>query len=197
MLVEFNIDAEKSFIGSWFLKDLTLCDRLVEFFETNESKRPGEVIDESGQCVIKKNIKDSIDLKLSPENNIALEYVAALQEAVELYKEKYMYCNHTAPWEIEAVNIQKYNPNGGYFRWHFERTTGSLPTGTRHLVFLTYLTDVTDEGETEFFYQNVKIQPRKGLTLIWPVDWTHTHRGIPSPTQDKYVITGWFHFSPE
>jgi hypothetical protein len=59
---------------------------------------------------------------------------------------------------------------------------------------MTYLNDVTDAGETEFFYQKIKMKPEKGLTLIWPADWTFTHRGIASPTQEKTIITGWFNF---
>jgi hypothetical protein len=59
---------------------------------------------------------------------------------------------------------------------------------------MTYLNDVTDGGETEWKYQKLKIQPRKGLTVIWPTDWTHTHRGLPSKTQDKYIMTGWLNF---
>jgi hypothetical protein len=43
---------------------------------------------------------------------------------------------------------------------------------------MTYLNDVTDGGETGFFYQDVKIKPQKGLTLIWPAIWTHTHKGF-------------------
>ena len=38
------------------------------------------------------------------------------------------------------------------------------------------------------------IQPRKGLTLLWPAYFTHTHRGVPSPTEEKYVMTGWIEF---
>jgi hypothetical protein len=60
---------------------------------------------------------------------------------------------------------------------------------------MTYLNDVTDDGETEFYYQQVKFQPKKGLTVIWPADWTHTHRGIASMTQDKYIVTGWYNFT--
>ena len=59
---------------------------------------------------------------------------------------------------------------------------------------MTYLNDVDDGGETEFLYQDVKTKAVKGKTVIFPVEWTHTHRGIPSPTQDKYIITGWFSF---
>jgi hypothetical protein len=40
----------------------------------------------------------------------------------------------------------------------------------------------------------VQVQPEKGLTVIWPADWTFTHRGIVSPTQDKWIVTGWFNF---
>jgi hypothetical protein len=66
---------------------------------------------------------------------------------------------------------------------------------SRHLVFMTYLNDVTDGGETEFFYQKLKVKPEKGLTLIWGADWTFTHRGITSPTQTKYIVTGWFNYT--
>ena len=33
-----------------------------------------------------------------------------------------------------------------------------------------------------------------GKILCWPCDWTHTHRGIVSPTETKYILTGWFSF---
>ena len=28
--------------------------------------------------------------------------------------------------------------------------------------------------------------------MICPSDFTHTHRGQKSPTQEKYIATGWF-----
>ena len=43
----------------------------------------------------------------------------------------------------------------------------------------------------EFFYQKVKIKPTKGLTLIWPSDFTHTHRGVPATNDTKIIATGW------
>jgi hypothetical protein len=41
---------------------------------------------------------------------------------------------------------------------------------------MTYLNAVEDGGGTEFFHQNLVVQPRKGLTLVWPADWTFMHR---------------------
>ena len=70
-----------------------------------------------------------------------------------------------------------------------ERALAEYPYALRHLVFMTYLNDC-DAG-TEFLFQDIKIQPKKGLTLIWPSDWTFTHRGIVSTTQEKFIATGW------
>jgi prolyl 4-hydroxylase len=59
---------------------------------------------------------------------------------------------------------------------------------------MTYLNGVDDEGGTDFYYQRLRMRAKKGATLIWPVDWTHMHRGVVSPTQEKYIVTGWFSF---
>jgi len=31
--------------------------------------------------------------------------------------------------------------------------------------------------------------------LIWPADWTHTHRGIVAPNEEKIIATGWLHLT--
>ena len=61
---------------------------------------------------------------------------------------------------------------------------------------MTYLNDVKNGG-TEFLYQNELNQKdaEQGLTLIWPAHWTHTHKGIISDEQEKYIITGWYNFT--
>ena len=86
--------------------------------------------------------------------------------------------------------MQHYKPKGGYHRYHFERSADFKPISTRHLVFMTYLNTVTDKGGTEFYHQEMTTNAIEGNTVIWSSDWTHTHRGVPSPTQDKYIITG-------
>ena len=95
---------------------------------------------------------------------------------------------------VSRTNLQFYPPGGGYKVYHTERTGRGEPEGSRHLVFMTYLNDVTDAGGTEYLHQKVILQPVKGLTVIWPADWTFTHRGVPSPTEAKGIITGWFNY---
>ena len=57
---------------------------------------------------------------------------------------------------------------------------------------MLYLNTVKDKGGTEFIFQNVVTPAIKGNLLIWPAEFTHLHRGIISPTEKKYIATGWF-----
>ena len=182
------------FIFAKYLDDTSVCDDLIEFYKNSSDKTPGR----TGYGEIKPDWKDSIDIALPPKTDIANRYINQLKSITDAYIEKFPWSDNYAPWSIiEQINIQHYKPGGAFHIWHTERSTSNYPRCYRHLVFMTYLNDVTDKGETEWYHQKVKFKPQKGLTVIWPVDWTYTHRGIPSPTQDKYIITGWFSYLPE
>ena len=115
-----------------------------------------------------------------------------------MYKETFPFSTYYSSWKIvDGANIQYYKPGAGFKAWHCERGSAIMPVTTRHLAWMTYLNDVDDGGGTEFFHQKLTIQAKKGLTVIWPADWTYTHRGVVSPTQEKYIITGWFNYFVE
>ena len=191
--------SEQLFLAGWILPDTTICDDLINFWKAHpDYQRPGVAgySDMSG-VQVNKELKDSIDVTLVPQNAppVLASYATQLQLVMNAYKDKFYWAGAYSSYALmEPVNIQYYPPGGGFKQWHTERTESHFPTIARHLVFMTYLNTVTDEGETEFFYQKTKVQPVKGLTLIWPADWTYTHRGIPSPSQEKFVITGWYSF---
>lgn len=166
-----------------------LCKTIIDYFEQSPDKRPGT----SGGKQ-RDEIKKSTEVGL--QGVLADVYVNELFKCIEEYTKKYEFCyaGHS-PWSVHpCINIQKYLPDEGYFKLHFERDTGDGPKSRRHLVFMTYLNDVTDDGETLFYYQNLKVKPKTGLTLIWPADWTHTHCGITSHSQTKYIVTGWISY---
>lgn len=182
----------ENFILQEYLEDESVCDLLIEYY-AQEYKYPGTVYD--GSNSINPDFKDSTDCPLMPGHMVTSRYMTELQKVVDKYIEKFPYCNYYQAWAvIEPAIIQHYAPGQGFKAWHSERNNKELPSCIRHLVFMTYLNDVTDQGGTEFFHQKLTVQPKKGLTLIWPVDWTYTHRGIVSPTQEKYIVTGWFSF---
>jgi len=185
---------ENLFIAGYIHDDTTFCDELINHFKQSKKKSTGSTSTRNGNRVNIKE-KDSLDIQLT-DVTMSNKYFIQLKQATDKYIEKFPYCNHYSKWSItERPNIQYYKPGAGYHAWHTERHSIAQPVGSRHLVYMTYLNDVTDNGETEFFHQKLKVKPQKGLTLIWPSDWTYTHRGVTSLTQDKYIVTGWFNFT--
>jgi len=168
--------------------DVSICDELIDYFKSNGEYKS------KGNTTLNTNTisKVSTDLTVHQYSNSPLikKYLSYLFSLAQIYIKKYS-TGFFGLDMLEGFNIQHYAPNEGYFEWHNERSISKSPE--RVLVWMTYLNDVDDGGETEFKYQNLKIKSQKGKTLIWPTDFTHTHRGITSPTQHKYIITGWFH----
>lgn len=181
---QHRINDAWNFIGGWYIPD-TLCNDIVYDFELRKEKHF------TAHSARGYTYLPSLDMNV----DLMMEYEDMVNRVLEQYKAFYKYSHEgidafsvSYPW-----NIQKYEPSKHYSVWHCENN-GRPQYRKRHLAFMTYLNDVTDAGETEFLYQNVKIRPEKGLTLIWPAYFTHTHVGIPSPTQEKYVTTGWYEF---
>jgi hypothetical protein len=201
MIHKLELRAEPvSFVGAYQLDDTSICDDLIACFHANpQHHAPGKVISVGGTHVLDPSRKDSVDIRFTPGSTepVFVRYTRALQECVQQYIADYKFCDHYSPWTIlEGTVLQYYPPGGGFKVWHTERDGAPGVTASRHLVFMTYLNTVNDAGETRFYYQGLRVKPEKGLTLIWPADWTHTHAGVPSPTEEKYIITGWFNYNP-
>jgi hypothetical protein len=194
---EHSLNSLNNFIGGWYINE-NVCDGIIEIFNNDLEKKDGHYINENNIHTVDRTIKHSIDSQL-PKPGLYKEidfYLDQLFGALHFYIGKYPECNSIDPLTItEVPNIQYYPPGGAYFKYHSERGGLDPISSRRHLVFMTYLNDVNDGGETEFLYQNIKVKPQKGLTLFWPSDWTHTHKGNPSVTEEKYIITGWLSFS--
>ena len=139
---------------------------------------------------VDKSKKNSLDITLVPNHSLLLQ--KEVEEIKDGYFSYYRLEEFVPPLAMtEHFNIQKYPLNGAYHRIHADRGYGPIDQ-FRELIWMTYLNDVYSGGETEFMFYKLKIQPRKGLTLIWPAGWTHLHRGLSSPTTEKIIATGWF-----
>lgn len=109
-----------------------------------------------------------------------------------LYADKFAILKTSGTHSIYSVKIQKTSPGEGYHVWHYE--SASRVTGCRILAFTLYLNDIDYGGETEFLYIGKRVKPKTGRLAIWPAGFTHTHRGNPPLSGDKYIITGWVEF---
>ena len=101
-------------------------------------------------------------------------------------------------FRVGDVNAQRYTAgNGGYPYWHSEVYPQLQHNDALHrvLLFMYYLNDVEEGGETEFYYQNRAVKPKAGRMVIAPAYFTHTHRGQIPKSNDKYILTSWLLFN--
>lgn len=163
------------------------CDEVLEYWDTHQHLVQKATVNQEVDTTKKKALEMYIT------DTPSLSYMEQLGECLNKYLEQWKFADKVYPFGIkEPIKIQYYKPDWGFYEWHMENT-GRPVAVHRHLVFMTYLNDV-DNGGTEFYYQDKKVEAVKGKTLIWPAAWTHTHRGVVSSKQEKYIITGWYSF---
>ena len=176
-----------------------ICDDLVKYFDENPDRYyKGRVYGIGDNTQYNTDFKASTQITFyinqdEEDAKIMSEYIMNLNLCIREYEYKYERVKLLATYSItEGIQIQKYEPSEGYKAWHCERY--GIAQQTRCFAFMTYLNDVLDGG-TEFMYQKLITPAKKGLTLIWPSDWTHTHRGQISLTHKKTIITGWLNYT--
>lgn len=186
-----------NFIGSWIMNSPSLCDELIKYFESNQDMQ-NKGITAHGENL---DLKNSIDIRISPKdlklpnNKIFEKYFQNLFSCYQDYVTQWPFLTSFAEnLKIGNFNLQRYQSGQHFQGLHTERS--SLDTLHRVFAWMTYLNDVDKKngGSTYFNNYDLDIQPKKGLTLIWPSEWTHSHKGNLLKEDSKYIITGWLHF---
>lgn len=184
-----------NFIGI-FQIDTNLCDKIIDFFNENQSlQSKGEIING-----VDETKKKSVDIAVNPKDLSKPDY-----QHLKIYFEHLFNCysEYRAQWpflnevfekvDIGSFNIQMYPPGGHFSKLHSERT--SIKTLHRLFAFMTYLNDDFEDGETLFEHYSLSVKPEIGKTLIWPAEWTHAHKGNVVNNGSKYIITGWLNIA--
>ena len=89
------------FIEQYGLNDTSVCDKLIEKFETSNNLVAGKT-----NGGVQKNIKDSLDLGLTVNDiqncEILKNYFSQLETCLNLYKKKYVHCDKlVTTWGLE------------------------------------------------------------------------------------------------
>ena len=128
----------------------------------------------------------------------AMEINNVVGQAFEIYAQKYKgILDSSDPVSSWTCKLQKTTSGGGYHIWHSEN--GSFLYRDRVLTWMIYLNDIPYEngGGTDFFHQELSLQPKKGTVVLWPATYTHVHRGaFLTGNKSKYIATGWFSREP-
>ena len=169
----------------------TQCEEIIDYFEKSSNSFSVEGDEMSHRNDEQLFIYPDSDTKLFNFINESVE------KCYNLYMSRYWVIkNNNIHFGQDHLKIQKTSPRGGYHTWHCEINT--LEVVDRCLVWILYLNTIPKgEGETEFLWQGVRIQPKAGTMVIWPAFFTHPHRGNPVYSCSKYIATGWGHYQSE
>jgi hypothetical protein len=92
----------------------------------------------------------------------------------------------------DRLILKRYRPGGGEaFQPHFDSVDASCG---RYLVFLWYLNDVMEGGETAFVDLDIRIAPKTGRLLMFPPYWMFQHAGLPPISGEKYILSTYLMF---
>lgn len=94
--------------------------------------------------------------------------------------------------KLEEIRIKHYRVGKDEkFQPHFDAIDQK---SNRYLVFLWYLNDVAEGGETVFCDLNIQITPRIGRLLVFPPYWMFQHASLPPLSNDKYIVSTYLLF---
>ena len=176
--------------------DEGVCKNLINIFNSHPDKHfAGQVSYFDEECSDKKKVdtnqKKSVELELNQFNLPVLDaYYSGLQKLLMGYMQLYPEVQRLPSFTPTCARIQRYDKDGHFNSWHY--VSGGGDTQKRCLVYMTYLNDVEEGGQTYFKYQKKEIKPEVGKTVIWPSAWTYTHKGVGPKDGYKFIATGWY-----
>jgi hypothetical protein len=178
------------------------CDRLIEYFEwcKNNNKiwnrDTAERFKKDTSTALNPGSQTIEEISFVRENLTGLiqEFNTCFWDTCyKDYSETYSTLDDYEAHTVYSYKIQKTLPGGGYHLWHCESAIKSF---TRRIgVYILFLNDVEEGGETEFLYLSKRIKPKKGRLVIFPPNFPWTHRGNPPLSGEKYIMTGWIEFT--
>ena len=166
-----------------------LCSSLIEWFDSAPDVRTEEV-----------NRPTRTDKQMwLPDNSELYKPIQKIKlQMLEAYSEEFPYAYRGARKLLTPeIKVQRTNPMGGGFH-NFHAEVSHWENCTRDLVWTIYLNDIPKgEGEPEFLYDKIRIEPKEGMGCIFPAASMYQHRGNPVHTHPKYIATGWYWYPEE
>ena len=185
---------EKDFIleAENFLSEYE-CQQYISYFDRADSLGFAKPRNVASHIVSDKSFMNlSVNIDHFEENLSQIFLNKFWEEVYPIYAQKYSIISSSEDHKIYTLKFQKTEIGQAYHVWHYE--TMSRKTSNLFLTFICYLNTVEDGGETEFLYYPKRVKAEMGKIVLFPGSFTHTHRGNPPITNEKYVITGWVEY---
>lgn len=165
------------------------CAAMVEQFEASQAQQYAGRIGSEQQLA--EEVKKSTDLRISGREDWQRYdqlFRNSMQKAIKSLSALHPFFSANQ-FKDMGYNLQRTRKDE-YYRWHLD--CGAEQMSQRVLVAIWYLNDVAGPGgATEFYHQNISIQPQAGRLVLFPPFWTHLHQNSRLETGVKYISTTW------
>ena len=171
--------------------DPRMCQRMIQSFRQSES------LQRRNGAGIRAGLEDSgwFELNVSKQADAAFEgmFSQIIDAALTRYNNDIGLTIAIPHSKMRAdLVLKRYSPDGkDRFQLHFDAIHH---VANRYLVFLWYLNEVQDGGETRFPQLDYSVQTKAGRLLIFPPYWMYQHEGLPPRSQDKYILSTYLLF---
>lgn len=95
----------------------------------------------------------------------------------------------------EELRMKRYVPGTGE-QFYPHNDAADVRSCHRFLVYFWYLNDVAEGGETVFYRLDrpMKVQPRQGRLIMFPVAFPYLHAGLEPISNNKYIVGGYLQY---
>ena len=177
--------------------DGDLCDECIRIFDEHEEHGLTHTRRDYGAHVTQRSDTSIFITEMDTMTNGAIREIGDWihNDVIESWQIRYPVIDsgvYSGLYNAQ-MKMQKTRPSEGYHNWHFEGGSSAYDR-TSILAYMVYLNDVEDGGETEFLYYPRRLKAEAGTLLIFPGNYTHTHRGNQPLSGPKYTINTWLEF---
>jgi len=178
LVFEYN-----NFLDDWF------CDNFIHWFYSDDTKRI------RGQVLQNGSLETNNDKKCAEQayfNGHPMEtmFISMTSDLLDAYQ------THTSipldPLFLQDLSIKRYPKDSGFFGTHTDAGPGYA--STRVVSLVVYLNDVQDGGGTYFPDLDLMVKAEKGKALLFPSNYLFRHSGEIPKSNEKYSITGFWHY---
>lgn len=177
----------------WFdhALDAELCQRLIASFDQFEQLQIRN--DRGGIHALPSSAWTELNVSKLGDASLEALFRQQVLHFLDRYNEQAQLTLPIPPRNrLENLRIKHYLADqGDHFQPHFDALDY---TCNRYMVFLWYLNDVTEGGETEFCDLDLRVGARAGRLLMFPPYWMYQHAGLPPRSGDKYIISTYLLF---
>jgi len=173
------------------------CDHVIEKYEkvwTEEQDKIRELSLCAGCTQCSCNRIDIMQHESFNEDRMAIAQM--FNKAVPMYKHDTLIQPYQLPakYGFENVKIKKYTVGTEQqFKDHVD--VADYASAKRFLIFMVYLNDDFEGGETVFNLSGLTVKPKQGTLLMFPPFWTYLHhaRKVISGNS-KYFVGSYLHY---